>query len=60
MNAWNQSDDPLPRLERYGFLDLEAVERVVRGHHPVSAATIGFLTDLEVLSDHADRAAGPP
>gem|GEM_PF-921314 len=59
VRAWGV-DDPLPRLERYHFLDLEGVGRAVRGEHAVDVATVGLLTDLEVLSDFVDRAAATP
>jgi asparagine synthase (glutamine-hydrolysing) len=50
VDAWRTVDDPTPRLERYTFLDMDGVHKVVRGEVAVSSATIAFLVDLEVLT----------
>ena len=51
VEAWRAVEDPMPRLERYGFLDLDGIRQVIDGEVSVSSATIAFLVDLEVLSD---------
>jgi hypothetical protein len=58
VDAWRQVGDPLSSLVRFGFVDLEGVEKIVSGEVTAGSATIAFLVDLEVVSrvqDEFDR-----
>ena len=51
---WAASPDPLAALSRISFLDPDAIDAIGRGTRPASAATVGFLANLMVLTDVVD------
>ena len=56
---WATSPDSLAAVSRMPFVDPDAIDAIARGTRSASAATVGFLTNLMVLTDVVDSGMTP-